>query len=709
MNNIIGIRYHKFRIVLFCFLAIFAFAAFTPGANASSGFFADPTKGDCSSCHTGQTGSSFCGMCHAHGAHPNNQKSSVNVTAATNKSDYAPGETVSVTISGGYRPSQARAILYNQSMTQVAISTGTPSSGGGPVNAPAWTGMTVNGIATYGRTLSAPAPTAPGTYTWKAAWYGNLYDKSGAAFGGANWVPDPSNADHGEERASVTFTVTAPAPILTSISVSPSSASVAANGTQQFTATAKDQFGNALVTQPVFTWTVSGGGTINGSGLFTAGSTAGGPYTVRAASGVVSGTASVTVTAPAPILTSISVSPSSASVAANGTQQFTATAKDQFGNALVTQPVFTWTVSGGGTINGSGLFTAGSTAGGPYTVRAASGVVSGTASVTVTDVPGDTTDTVPPTVISTNPPDLAVDVYVNTAIEATFSEQIDPSSLESGNIRVRDPANIEVPGAVSYSETSKTATFSPSTPLAYGTVYTAEVKLGVTDLAGNRMASLYKWTFTTQQASPDSDGDGVGDDDDESPHDCRNATPRTPRGNGKIQVELVGSAPGCLKNVKTSTETSSSITMAVKPAGYEFPDGLVYYEVEGIPPGSTETVLLTYPQPHSAGSKVFKVDASGFQEFSGGSISGKTVTLIVTDGGAGDLDGLRDGVITDPVGVGSPVDPGGSIDLGTSASGGGCSVVGAGGGWKEAAGFYGLIALAWLGLALRRRRPKTGK
>jgi len=533
MNNIIGIRYHKFRIVLFCFLAIFAFAAFTPGANASSGFFADPTKGDCSSCHTGQTGSSFCGMCHAHGAHPNNQKSSVNVTAATNKSDYAPGETVSVTISGGYRPSQARAILYNQSMTQVAISTGTPSSGGGPVNAPAWTGMTVNGIATYGRTLSAPAPTAPGTYTWKAAWYGNLYDKSGAAFGGANWVPDPSNADHGEERASVTFTVT--------------------------------------------------------------------------------------------------------------------------------------------------------------------------------DVPGDTTDTVPPTVISTNPPDLAVDVYVNTAIEATFSEQIDPSSLESGNIRVRDPANIEVPGAVSYSETSKTATFSPSTPLAYGTVYTAEVKLGVTDLAGNRMASLYKWTFTTQQASPDSDGDGVGDDDDESPHDCRNATPRTPRGNGKIQVELVGSAPGCLKNVKTSTETSSSITMAVKPAGYEFPDGLVYYEVEGIPPGSTETVLLTYPQPHSAGSKVFKVDASGFQEFSGGSISGKTVTLIVTDGGAGDLDGLRDGVITDPVGVGSPVDPGGSIDLGTSASGGGCSVVGAGGGWKEAAGFYGLIALAWLGLALRRRRPKTGK
>jgi len=88
-------------------------------------------------------------------------------------------------------------------------------------------------------------------------------------------------------------------------------------------------------------------------------------------------------TAP-PALTSISVLPSLASVAVNGTQQFTATARDQFGNPMVPQPIFTWTVGGGGTINSSGLFTAGSTPGGPYTVTAASGGVNGTASVTVT-------------------------------------------------------------------------------------------------------------------------------------------------------------------------------------------------------------------------------------------------------------------------------------------------------------------------------------
>ena len=83
-------------------------------------------------------------------------------------------------------------------------------------------------------------------------------------------------------------------------------------------------------------------------------------------------------------LTSISVAPSSASVTVNGTQQFSATAYDQSGNVMAPQPTFSWTVSGGGTITNGGLFTAAGTAGGPYTVTASSGSVSGTASVTVT-------------------------------------------------------------------------------------------------------------------------------------------------------------------------------------------------------------------------------------------------------------------------------------------------------------------------------------
>ena len=83
-------------------------------------------------------------------------------------------------------------------------------------------------------------------------------------------------------------------------------------------------------------------------------------------------------------LTSIVVAPASASVVINATQQFSATARDQFATALTSQPSFSWMVSGGGTISASGLFTAGATPGGPFTVTATSGAVNGTAQVTVT-------------------------------------------------------------------------------------------------------------------------------------------------------------------------------------------------------------------------------------------------------------------------------------------------------------------------------------
>ena len=89
---------------------------------------------------------------------------------------------------------------------------------------------------------------------------------------------------------------------LTSIAVAPTSATVATLGSVQFTASAKDQFGQALASQPTFAWTVSGGGTIGATGSFTAGGAAGGPFAVTASSGGKSATASVTVIATQPLV-----------------------------------------------------------------------------------------------------------------------------------------------------------------------------------------------------------------------------------------------------------------------------------------------------------------------------------------------------------------------------------------------------------------------
>ncbi len=106
---------------------------------------------------------------------------------------------------------------------------------------------------------------------------------------------------------------------------------------------------------------------------------------ISAAFGGLTKSASLSIAAASPVLTSVVVNPGNAVVQTGATQQFTATALDQNGVALSNQPTFIWSVgSGAGSISSStGLFTAGSNAGGPFTVTATAGGVSGTASVTI--------------------------------------------------------------------------------------------------------------------------------------------------------------------------------------------------------------------------------------------------------------------------------------------------------------------------------------
>jgi hypothetical protein len=155
---------------------------------------------NCSACHgtTAAGGVQTCAGCHSHGTHPDSAKNSLDLTGATSKASYAPGETVSVVINGGYRGGWVRALLYDQNLHELARSTGAVKPG---FSAPCCgSGFPI--------TLSAPAPTTPGTYTWWVAWYGNQFDASGAFFG-PNFVAAP-NPGHGEERVQTnSFTVVA--------------------------------------------------------------------------------------------------------------------------------------------------------------------------------------------------------------------------------------------------------------------------------------------------------------------------------------------------------------------------------------------------------------------------------------------------------------------------------------------------------------------
>src|SRR5206468_10845145 len=124
-----------------------------------------------------------------------------------------------------------------------------------------------------------------------------------------------------------------------------------------------------------YTWAVTAGpsgATFNANGTnaaktSTATFTQAGTYTVRVS---VTDQDGLTVTSQVVVpvqqhASSVTVSPASATVDPNATQAFAATLKDQFGDPMGSQPATTGTASGGGTIGASGLFTAGSTGGGP--------------------------------------------------------------------------------------------------------------------------------------------------------------------------------------------------------------------------------------------------------------------------------------------------------------------------------------------------------
>ncbi len=111
-------------------------------------------------------------------------------------------------------------------------------------------------------------------------------------------------------------------------------------------------------------------------------------------------------------------------------------------------------------------------------------------------------DTTAPTVISTNPANLAVSVATNQKITATFSQGMDSTTITGSTFTVTGPGVTPVTGTVTYSTVGAAAIFTPTSALAAGVLFTATITTGAKDLAGNPFAAAFTWTFTTG-AGPD--------------------------------------------------------------------------------------------------------------------------------------------------------------------------------------------------------------
>ena len=101
----------------------------------------------------------------------------------------------------------------------------------------------------------------------------------------------------------------------------------------------------------------------------------------------------------------------------------------------------------------------------------------------------------PPTVISVTPVN---GVCPSTVVTATFSEAMKPTTIVSPATTFTLTSGtppVTVAGVVTYA--ASTATFTPSSPLALNTLYSATITTGAQDLNGDALASNKVWTFTT--------------------------------------------------------------------------------------------------------------------------------------------------------------------------------------------------------------------
>lgn len=169
--------------------------------------------------------------------------------------------------------------------------------------------------------------------------------------------------------------------------LNPNTPVIISGTTQRLNAIGLDQFSQAMTEQPAISWRVVTEPTGSSAALDTNGNETTlsfnrcGAYAVRAECGTLTLSLRMTL---AQRSTSFRITPGTLSISAGASQQFVAQALDQFEQPLTTQPVVTWSATGG-TITSRGLFIAGSSAGN-FAVTARTTSSSTTAAVTVTAV-----------------------------------------------------------------------------------------------------------------------------------------------------------------------------------------------------------------------------------------------------------------------------------------------------------------------------------
>jgi hypothetical protein len=100
-------------------------------------------------------------------------------------------------------------------------------------------------------------------------------------------------------------------------------------------------------------------------------------------------------------------------------------------------------------------------------------------------------------IIRTFPDNRDIDVAHDAAITAIFSEYINPETVNTGSITVRDTLNNPVEGEISVSGTM--AVFKPASKLALYGKYSVYIKSDISNVYGTGLCTDYRYSFMTEE------------------------------------------------------------------------------------------------------------------------------------------------------------------------------------------------------------------
>ncbi|MGA8212195.1 MAG: Ig-like domain-containing protein [Candidatus Sulfotelmatobacter sp.] len=309
-------------------------------------------------------------------------------------------------------------------------------------------------------------------------------------------------------------------PVLTGISISPGSASIAKGTTQQFAATGTYSDGSTQNLTGTVTWSSSptAVATIATSGLATGAGV--GSATITATSGSI--TASATLSVGQPVLVSMAVTPANPSFALGTTQPLAATGTYSDGSTLDLTNSATWSTADGSiaTVNTQGVVTG--VAPGNTGVAATSGSITGSTTLTVTPavlVSIAVTPAIPTIPLGTTQPFTATGTYTDGSMQnitgtvqwssdtptvATISNATGSQGVASGV--GQGTANIRASvGSVASSTTLSVTSaalvslaITPATPsLALGTTQQFTATGTFTDGSTQNLTSTATWSSDT--------------------------------------------------------------------------------------------------------------------------------------------------------------------------------------------------------------------